>query len=176
MEELELKLNKAIDFKRNKLIFIGVKLGNQNILGLQVAVNMIDKNKKVGIFTYNVPNINFGNSFYMKDILDMSLLEIEKKCQEWKEKYNVEYIIINYLQLIKDKDILSRLKKITEELDINIIILKDINYINNMKTTKFLDVSRDESEYIDIEFKIYLDEEQNVNVSNLYEYICEFKK
>lgn len=173
MEELEFKLNRAIDFKRNKLIFIGVKLGNQNILGLQVAVNMIDKNKKIGIFTSNVPNINFGNTFYVQDILDMSLLEIEKKCQEWKEKHNVEYMIINYLQLIKDKDILSRLKKITEELDINIIILKDMNYINKKKPT-LIDVNRDECTNTNMVFIIYQDEEQNVNVSNLYEHICEF--
>lgn len=175
MEELEFKLNRAIDFKRNKLIFIGVKLGNQNILGLQVAVNMIDKNKKVGIFTSNVPNINFGNTFYMQDILDVSLLEIEKKCQEWKEKYDVEYMIINHLQLIKDKNAVSRLKKITEELDINIIILKDMNYINKKKPT-LIDVNRDERTNTNMVFIIYQDEEQNVNVSNLYEYICEFKK
>lgn len=78
----------------------------------------------------NAKNELENKSIYIDDTPAMSVNEIKEKCIKLKQEKNIELIIIDYLQLISyiDKsNVCLELKKISQKLDIPIMVTSQLN-------------------------------------------------
>ena len=109
-------------------------------LAFNIAVNLAKK-IPVAIFSLEMSKEYIYNNFIKSDLLDtiliddtpsISITEIQEKCRRLKAEKNIGLVIIDYLQLIlvdnetnREQElstISQRLKKLTEELNIPVLV------------------------------------------------------
>ena len=149
------ELDNVINLKKSD--FVLVACTNSKIartsLSLGIADNLIKQKKRVLLFSLMMTQKYIENKYKIDNLLiddtvAISIEEIEEKCRIMKKIYNIDLVIIDFLQLIQIKNsnskthteemekICVKLKEIAEENDLTIIcntyisskLVKDDNY------------------------------------------------
>ena len=143
---MNLNLNKILEPK-NQLIIIGSRpaLG-KTTLTLQIADKVLSQNMAVAIFSLENSKemtlsklTNNKDNVYIDDTPNISISYIEEQTRKLVTDHNVKVVIIDYIQLIKDyftTDISSKLKELTEQLQITIIVTSQLTRDIETKTDK----------------------------------------
>lgn len=143
-----LKVEKEItEFQNGALICIASRMINNkisevynlitNIIKKSVSILVFSLDSSTKIFKNDIKNIRlkeqFKNDIYILDDI-LEITDIEKNTKKYKIQNNIEMVVINYLQLVKftgldeaEKEVIIRLKKLAQELDIPIIILSQLS-------------------------------------------------
>ena len=143
-----LKAEKEItEFQNGALICIASRMINNkisevynlitNIIKKSVSILVFSLDSTTKIFKNDIKNIRlkeqFKNDIYILDDI-LEITDIEKNTKKYKIQNNIEMVVINYLQLVKftgldeaEKEVIIRLKKLAQELDIPIIILSQLS-------------------------------------------------
>lgn len=128
---MNLNLNQILEPK-NQLIIIGSRpaLG-KTTLTLQIADKILNQNIAVAIFSLEnskempLSKLTNKDNVYVDDTPNVSISYIEEQTRKLVKDHNVKVVIIDYIQLIKDyftTDISSKLKELTEQLQITVIV------------------------------------------------------
>lgn len=91
---------------------------------------MIEKDKKIGLMTKidkHLLSIDYSNVYHTCDVEMLLIEDIIRKCCTWKTKYNIDFVILNNLEVLKtrEEDTLACLKALSKGLGINIIVVLD---------------------------------------------------
>ena len=132
---MNLNIDQILETK-NQLIIIGSRpaLG-KTTLTLQIADKMLSQNMAVAIFSLEnskemtLSRLTNKDNIYIDDIPNVSINYIEEQTKKLVQDHNIKLVIIDYIQLIKDypaTDISSKLKKLTEQLQITIIVTSQL--------------------------------------------------
>lgn len=132
---MNLNLNQILEPKK-QLIIIGSRpaLG-KTTLTLQISDRAISQNMAVVIFSLEnsketiLNKLTNKNNIYVDATPNVSINYIEEQTQKLVKDHNVKVVIIDYIQLIKDyftTDISSKLKELTEQLQITVIVTSQL--------------------------------------------------
>lgn len=132
---MNLNIDKILEPK-NQLIIIGSRpaLG-KTTLTLQIADKVLNQNMAVAIFSLEnskemtLSQLTTKDNIYIDDTPNVSINYIEEQTQKLVKDHNVKVVIIDYIQLIKDyftTDISSKLKELTEQLQITVIVTSQL--------------------------------------------------
>ena len=143
-----LKVDKKItEFQNGDLICIASRMINNKITEVyNLVTNIIKKSVSILVFSLdsstktfqnNIKNVRakeeFKNNIYILDDI-LEITNIEKNTKKYKIQNNIDMVFINYLQLVKcigsdetEKEVIIRLKKLAQELNIPIIILSQLS-------------------------------------------------
>ena len=130
------ELDNVINLKKSD--FVLVACTNSKIartsLSLSIADNLIKQKKRVLLFslmnkTY-IENKYKIDNLLIDDTVAISIEKIEEKCRIMKKTYNIDLVIIDFLQLIQIKN--SNSKTHTEEMEKICVKLKEIAEENNL--------------------------------------------
>lgn len=132
---MNLNLNQILEPK-NQLIIIGSRpaLG-KTTLTLQIADKATSQNMAVAIFSLEnskempLSKLTNKDNVYIDDTPNVSISYIEEQTRKLIKDHNVKVVIIDYIQLIKDyftTDISSKLKELTEQLQITVIVTSQL--------------------------------------------------
>lgn len=132
---MNLNLNQILEPKK-QLIIIGSRpaLG-KTALTLQIADEATGQNMSVAIFSLEnsketiLNKLTNKNNIYIDATPNVSINYIEEQTQKLVKDHNVKVVIIDYIQLIKDyftMDISSKLKELTEQLQITVIVTSQL--------------------------------------------------
>ena len=142
---MNLNIDQILETK-NQLIIIGSRpaLG-KTTLTLQIADKMLSQNMAVAIFSLEnskemtLSRLTNKDNIYIDDTPNISTSYIEEQTRKLVKDHNVKVVIIDYIQLIKDyftTDISSKLKELTEQLQITIIVTSQLTRDIETKTDK----------------------------------------
>ena len=165
----------------------------KSTIAFNIAVNMMKKEKiSVAIFSLEISKEYICNNFIdsslvntqiiIDDTPNISITEIEKRCRKLKVANNVGLVIIDYLQLIlvdnetnREQElstISQRLKKLTEELNIPVLVNSQLSKEPDIRfkagqdprpTLKDFGYSSGIIKYADIIMLLYKDDYYNPN-------------
>ena len=83
---------------------------------------------------------------------------IEEQCRNFKQEHNIKFVIIDYLQLINNKDVEiigTKLKALTEDLGITILMLSQLAGTDKMPTLTDLKESKAIADVSDVVLFLY---------------------
>ena len=165
----------------------------KSTIAFNIAVNMMKKEKiSVAIFSLEISKEYICNNFIdsslvntqiiIDDTPNISITEIEKRCRKLKAANNVGLVIIDYLQLIlvdnetnREQElstISQRLKKLTEELNIPVLVTSQLSREADIRfkegqdpkpTLNDFGSSSDIIKYADTIMLLYRDDYYNLN-------------
>ena len=132
---MNLNLNQILEPK-NQLIIIGSRAGlGKTTLTLQIADEVLNQNMAVAIFSLEnskemiLSRLTNKDNVYIDDTSNIPISYIEEQTQKLVKDRNVKVVIIDYIQLIKDyftTDISSKLKELTEQLQITVVVTSQL--------------------------------------------------
>ncbi len=132
---MNLNFNQILEPK-NRLIIIGSRAGlGKTTLTLQIADKALSQNMAVAIFSLEnskemvLNKLTNKNNIYIDDTPNIPISYIEEQTRKIVKDHNVEVVIIDYIQLIKNyftSDISSKLKELTEQLQITVIVTSQL--------------------------------------------------
>ena len=131
------ELDNVINLKKSD--FILVVCTNSKIarvsLSFSIADNLIKQKKRVLLFSLMMTKKYIENKYkidnlLINDTVAISIEELEEKCRIMKKAYNIDLVIIDFLQLIQIKN--SNSKNHTEEMEKICVKLKGIAEENDL--------------------------------------------
>lgn len=131
------ELDNVINLKKSD--FVLVACTNSKIartsLSFSIADNLIKQKKRVLLFSLMMTQKYIENKYKIDNLLiddtvAISIEELEEKCRIMKKTYNIDLVIIDFLQLIQIKN--SNSKNHTEEIEKICVKLKEIAEENNL--------------------------------------------
>ena len=131
------ELDNVINLKKSD--FVLVACTNSKIartsLSLGIADNLIKQKKRVLLFSLMMTQKYIENKYKIDNLLiddtvAISIEALEEKCRIMKKTYNIDLVIIDFLQLIQIKN--SNSKNHTEEMEKICVKLKEIAEENNL--------------------------------------------
>ena len=143
--ETEFKeLDEIIDLDNNKFIFIaGEPAVGKTTFAIKLLNNIASQNIPSLFFSFELSKESITNenaeTLFIDDSANVSIDYIEGKCRNLKQESNIEFVVIDYLQLINYKEdmkvIGSKLKALVEELNITILVLSQLKGKNDKRHT-----------------------------------------
>lgn len=135
MEEIIEELDKP------KLIILGGRTGmGKTTFTLELCEDLalqINKNNNILIFSLELSKQTVQNrlatneNIYINDTPNITITAIEEQCRKMKQNNNINFVAIDYLQLINDitprEEIIQRLKDLTRELNITIFVVSQLS-------------------------------------------------
>lgn len=129
------ELEQIINIGDNKLILVsGRPASAKTLFGINVFNNIALKQEIATLFfSFELSKetiINNSNgTLYVDDTPNVKIDYIEEQCRKFKQEHNIGFVIIDYLQLINNKDIEiigAGLRRLAEELGLTIMVLSQL--------------------------------------------------
>lgn len=101
---------------------------------------------------------NSNGALYVDDTANVTLEYIKEQCRKFKEEHNIKLVIIDYLQLINNKNVEiigARLRALVEELGITIMVLSQLASIDKRPTLADLKESKAIADVSDVVLFLY---------------------
>ena len=158
------ELEEIISIGNNKLILVcGRPASGKTQFGINVFNNIaLKKNIPTLFFSFESSKEtiinNSGGALYVDDTANVTLEYIVEQCQKLKEKHNIGFVIIDYLQLINNKDIEiigAGLRRLAEELGLTILVLSQLLGAETRPTLADLKRSRAIADISDVVLFLY---------------------
>ncbi|HEY5536987.1 MAG TPA: replicative DNA helicase [Ignavibacteria bacterium] len=142
---LNIARNAAVKYKKSVAFFSLEMAFRELILRLLASEALVDGQKlKTGRVSHEewakvakfYPNLK--TNLYIDDTSELSILELRAKARRMKQEYNIDMIIVDYLQLLRGQDYHERrdlevayvsrsLKALAKELDIPVVACSQLN-------------------------------------------------
>lgn len=145
------ELEEIINIGNNRLILVsGRPASGKTHFGINVFNNIVLKQNIPTLFLSlesskeTIIN-NSAGTLYVDDTANVTLEYIEEQCKKFKQEHNIGFIIIDYLQLINDKDVEivgARLRTLAEELGLTILVLSQLTGTDKIPTLSDLKESK----------------------------------
>ena len=158
------ELEQIINIGNNKLVLVsGRPATGKTQFGVNVFNNIALKQNIQTLFfslessKETVIN-NSGGTLYVDDTANVTLEYIEEQCRNFKQKHNIEFVIIDYLQLINYKDVEiigARLRALAEELGITMMVLSQLKGTEKRPTLADLKESKAIADVSDVVLFLY---------------------
>lgn len=158
------ELDQIINIGNNKLILVsGRPAVGKTHFGINIFNNIALKQDMPTLFfsfeSSKEAIINNSNSaLYVDDTPNVPLEYIEEQCRKLKQKNNIKLVIIDYVQLIKCKNIEiigARLRALAEELGLTILVLSQLTGTEKRPTLADLKRSRAIADISDVVLFLY---------------------
>lgn len=129
------ELEQIINIVDNKLILVcGRPAVGKTHFGINIFNNIaLKKDMPTLFFSFESSKEtiinNSDGALSVDDTANVPLEYIEQQCRELKQKNDIKLVIIDYLQLINNKDVGivgTRLRALAEELDLKILVLSQL--------------------------------------------------
>lgn len=158
------ELEQIINIGNNKLVLVsGRPASGKTQFGINVFNNIALKQDIPTLFfsfessKETIIN-NSGGTLYVDDTANVTLEYIEEQCRHFKQKNNIKLVIIDYLQLINDKDVEiigARLRVLAEELGLTILVLSQLKGTDKRPTLADLKRSKAIADISDVVLFLY---------------------
>ena len=138
------ELDEIITLDSNKLILVyGKPAVGKTTFALNIINNVASQNIPSLFFSLELSKESITNenaeTLFIDDSANVSIDYIEGKCRNLKQEQNIEFVVIDYLQLINFKgnmnELGSKLKALAEELNVTILLLSQLKCENDKRLT-----------------------------------------
>lgn len=159
-------LEQIINIGTNKLILVcGRPASGKTHFGINVFNNIaLKQNIQTLFFSFESSKEtiinNSGGTLYVDDTANVTLDYIEEQCRKFKQEHSIKFVIIDYLQLINNKDVEiigTKLKALTEELGLTILVLSQLAGTDERPTVADLKESRAIADISDVVLFLYIE-------------------
>lgn len=136
-----MNLNKYIDLEKSNLIVLARKASEE--IGSEPIISELSKGVKIAYFYFLdiKENIYNKNNIFIKLREFYSIEKLRQKCIILKNKYDIKFIVIDDIELLRcekartecksvfeeQKETAKLLKELSEELEINILVISNIS-------------------------------------------------
>lgn len=158
------ELEQIINIGNNKLILVsGRPASGKTHFGINVFNNIVLKQNIPTLFfsleSSKETIINNSNgTLYVDDTPNVKIDYIEEQCRKFKQEHNIGFVIIDYLQLINNKDIEiigAGLRRLAEELGLTIMVLSQLAGTDKRPTLADLKESKTIADISDVVLSLY---------------------
>ena len=134
-------LNKFINFEKSNLIVVARSVSEE--IGSEPIISELSKRFKIAYFYFlDIKEKNYNkNNIFIKLREFYSIEKLRQKCIRLKDKYNIKFIVIDDIELLRcekartecksifeeQKETAKLLKELSEELQINILVISNIS-------------------------------------------------
>lgn len=158
------ELEQIINIGNNKLILVsGRPAVGKTHFGINVFNNIaLKQGMSTLFFSFELSKETIINNsdgrLYIDDTPNVPLEYIEEQCRNFKQEHNIKFVIIDYLQLINNKDVEiigTKLKALAEELGLTILVLSQLLGAETRPTLADLKRSRAIADISDVVLFLY---------------------